>query len=106
MGEAGISGRIDTHFWERFGNALMLSTVQDVAAAAANTAPGKDRNTDYTENTRAAASEMAKTALENSINIPPTMYLNQGEVIGIMTGTDIDFSSVYQLRLKPRWYER
>ncbi|MCA7013858.1 hypothetical protein LF934_14565 [Dickeya dadantii] len=106
LGEAGISGRIDTHFWERFGNALMLSTVQDVAAAAANTAPGKDRNTDYTENTRAAASEMAKTALENSINIPPTMYLNQGEVIGIMTGTDIDFSSVYQLRLKTRWYER
>ncbi|RJL48813.1 TrbI/VirB10 family protein [Pectobacterium carotovorum] len=106
LGEAGISGWIDTHFWERFGNALMLSTVQDVASAASDSAPGKDRNTDYTENTRAAASEMAKTALENSINIPPTMYLNQGDVIGIMTGTDIDFSSVYQLRLKKRWYER
>ena len=106
LGEAGISGWIDTHFWERFGNALMLSTVQDVAAAASDTAPGKDRNTDYTENTRSAASEMAKTALENSISIPPTMYLNQGDVIGIMTGTDIDFSSVYQLRLKKRWYER
>ncbi|MFJ5455191.1 VirB10/TraB/TrbI family type IV secretion system protein [Pectobacterium jejuense] len=106
LGEAGISGWVDTHFWERFGNALMLSTVQDVAAAASDSAPGKDRNTDYTENTRAAASEMAKTALENSINIPPTMYLNQGDVIGIMTVTDIDFSSVYQLRLKKRWYER
>lgn len=106
LGEAGISGWIDTHFWERFGNALMLSTVQDVTATASDSAPGKDRNTDYTENTRAAASEMAKTTLENSINIPPTMYLNQGDVIGIMTGTDIDFSSVYQLRLKKRWYER
>lgn len=49
---------------------------------------------------------MAKTTLENSISIPPTMYLNQGDVIGIMTGTDIDFSSVYQLRLKKKWYER
>ncbi|ATA18154.1 type IV secretion system protein VirB10 [Gibbsiella quercinecans] len=106
LGEAGIAGWIDTHFWERFGNALMLSTVQDVAAAASDSAPGKDRNTDYTENTRAATAEMAKTTLENSINIPPTMYLNQGDVIGIMTGTDIDFSSVYQLRLKTRWYER
>jgi len=102
LGEAGISGWIDTHFWARFGNALMLSTVQDVAAAAAESAPGKDRNTDYTENTRAAASEMAKTTLENSINIPPTMYLNQGDVISIMTGTDIDFSSVYRLRMKQR----
>ncbi|HCJ7666323.1 TPA: TrbI/VirB10 family protein [Enterobacter hormaechei subsp. xiangfangensis] len=106
LGEAGITGWIDTHFWERFGNALMLSTVQDVAAAASDAAPGKDRNTDYTENTRAATAEMAKTTLENSINIPPTMYLNQGDVIGIMTGTDIDFSSVYQLRLKKKWYER
>lgn len=104
LGEAGIAGWIDTHFWERFGNALMLSSVQDVAAAAADSAPGKDRNTDYTENTRAAASEMAKTALENSIDIPPTMYLNQGDVIGIMTGTDIDFSSVYKLRIHQRTY--
>ena len=106
LGEVGIAGWIDTHFRERFGNALMLSTVQDVAAVAADAAPGKDRNTDYTENTRAAASEMAKTTLENSITIPPTLYLNQGDVIGIMTGTDIDFSSVWQLRLKKRWYER
>ncbi|EMM1612901.1 TrbI/VirB10 family protein [Raoultella ornithinolytica] len=106
LGEAGISGWIDNHFWERFGNALMLSTVQDVAAAASDAAPGKDRNTDYTENTRAATAEMAKTTLDNSINIPPTLYLNQGDVIGIMTGTDIDFSSVWQLRLKKRWYER
>ncbi|HFE8494528.1 MULTISPECIES: VirB10/TraB/TrbI family type IV secretion system protein [Enterobacteriaceae] len=106
LGEAGISGWIDNHFWERFGNALMLSTVQDVAAAVSDAAPGKDRNTDYTENTRAATAEMAKTTLDNSINIPPTLYLNQGDVIGIMTGTDIDFSSVWQLRLKKRWYER
>lgn len=106
LGEAGIAGWIDSHFWERFGNALMLSTVQDVATAAADAAPGKDRNTDYTENTRAATADMAKTTLENSITIPPTLYLNQGDVIGIMTGTDIDFSSVWQLRLKKRWYER
>lgn len=106
LGEAGIAGWIDSHFWARFGNALMLSTVQDVAATASDAAPGKDRNTDYTENNRAATAEMAKTTLENSISIPPTMYLNQGDVIGIMTGTDIDFSSVYQLRLKKKWYER
>ncbi|AHJ75590.1 VirB10/TraB/TrbI family type IV secretion system protein [Kosakonia sacchari] len=106
LGEAGVAGWIDTHFWERFGNALMLSTVQDVAAAVADTAPGKDRDTDYTENTRAATAEMAKTTLENSIDIPPTMYLNQGDVIGILTGTDIDFSSVWKLRLQKRWYER
>lgn len=100
LGEAGIDGWIDTHFWERFGNALMLSTVQDVAAAAAGASPSKDRNTDYTENTRAATAEMAKMALENSINIPPTIYKNQGDIIGMLVGEDIDFSSIYALRLK------
>lgn len=100
LGENGIEGWIDSHFWERFGNAMMLSTVQDVAAAAASQSPSTNRNTDYTENSRAAAAEMAKQALDNSINIPPTMYKNQGDVISIMTGTDIDFSGVYRLRFK------
>ncbi|MDR5020212.1 VirB10/TraB/TrbI family type IV secretion system protein, partial [Yersinia rochesterensis] len=100
LGEAGIDGWIDTHFWERFGNALMLSTVQDVAAAAAGGSPSRDRNTDYTENTRAATAEMAKIALENSINIPPTIYKNQGDIIGMLVGEDIDFSSIYALRMK------
>lgn len=105
LGEKGVSGWIDNHFWQRFGNALMLSTVQDVAAAASGSAPGTDRHTDYTENSRSAAAEMAKTTLENSINIPPTLYLNQGDVIGIVTGSDIDFSSVYRLRLRERLYD-
>jgi len=100
LGEAGIDGWVDTHFWERFGGSLMLSMVQDVAAAAANNVTSKDRNVDYTENSRDALSEMAKVALENSINIPPTMYKNQGDIIGIIVGDDIDFSSVYQIRAK------
>ncbi|MGC6738308.1 TrbI/VirB10 family protein, partial [Escherichia coli] len=100
LGEAGIDGWIDSHFWERFGGSLMLSMVQDVAAAAADNAPGKDRNVDYTENSRQAMAEMAKVALENSINIPPTMYKNQGDIITIMVGEDIDFSDIYELKVK------
>lgn len=100
LGENGIAGWIDNHWMARIGNTVLLGTVQDFAAAAAHTAPGTDRNTDYTENTRAATAEMAKTVLENSINIPPTMYLNQGDVIGLVTGADIDFSDVYRLRMR------
>ncbi|MEN1933996.1 TrbI/VirB10 family protein [Escherichia coli] len=78
LGENGVAGWIDNHWLERIGNTLLLGTVQDFAAAASGSSPGKDRNTDYTENTRAATAEMAKTLSENSINIPPTMYLNPG----------------------------
>ncbi|EMQ2088432.1 TrbI/VirB10 family protein [Salmonella enterica subsp. enterica] len=100
LGENGIAGWLDTHFWERFGNAMMLSIVDDVAAAIADNVPSTDDDTDYTENSREAMADMAKSALENSINIPPTMYLNQGDVISIMTGSDIDFSGIYKLRLR------
>jgi len=60
----------------------------------------KDRNTDYTENSRQAMADMARTTLENSINIPPTLYKNQGEIINLITGQDIDFSGIYTLRMK------
>lgn len=100
LGEAGIDGWIDSHFWQRFGGALMLSTVQDVAAAAANNVSSKERQVDYTENSRDALAEMAKTALENTINIPPTIYKNQGDRMGILVGQDIDFSKIYTLKLK------
>lgn len=100
LGENGVTGWIDNHWWERIGNTLMLGTVQDFAAAAADSAPGKDRNTDYTENTRTATAELAKAMLDSSINIPPTMYLNQGDVIGLTTGADIDFSDVLKLKAR------
>lgn len=100
LGEAGIDGWIDTHFWERFGNTLLLSTVSDVAAVAATGGTDRNRNTDYTENTRAASVEMAKIALENNIGIPPTIYKNQGDIIGMIVGEDIDFSNIYTLRMK------
>lgn len=100
LGEAGVSGWIDNHLFDRFSGALMVGMIPDIAAWASNSAGKKDRNTDYTENSRQAMAEMAKTTLENSINIPPTLYKNQGEIITLITGQDIDFSKVYQLKLK------
>lgn len=100
LGEAGVDGWIDTHFRERFGGALLVGMIPDIGAWASNSAGQKDRNTDYTENSRQAMADMALTTLENSINIPPTLYKNQGEIINLITGQDIDFSGIYTLRMK------
>lgn len=95
-----MSGWIDNHYVQRFSGALMVGMVPDVMGALSNQAGKKDRNTDYTENSREAFADMAKETLKNSINIPPTLYKNQGEIITLITNQDIDFSHIYQLKLK------
>jgi len=42
---------------------------------------------------------VANTALENTINIPPTLTKNQGETVALIIAHDLDFSNVYQLRV-------
>ena len=78
----------------------LVGMISDIGTWASNSAGQKDRNTDYTENSRQAMADMTRTRLENTINIPPTLYKNQGEIINLITGQDIDFSGIYTLRMK------
>ncbi|EOI3591741.1 VirB10/TraB/TrbI family type IV secretion system protein [Proteus mirabilis] len=101
LGETGVDGWIDTHFWDRFGGAMMLGMIPDAMQGLNNVAKdNKDNQTDYTANSRQAFAEIAKEAFANSVNIPPTLYKNQGEIIMLITGNDLDFSRIYQLRMK------
>lgn len=97
LGGAGVPGYIDTHFWDRFGGALMLSLVDDVGQAAVNSMASKSDTSINFGNTAQTGNDMAAEALKNSINIPPTLYKNQGENVGIYVARDLDFSSVYSL---------
>ena len=108
LGGSGIEGYIDHHWLQRFGAAILLSMVDDASNVALNGGSGtrSHENTDYSENTREATREMANTALEKFINIQPTLYVNQGDLVGIYVNRDLDFSDVYSLRLKGIRYER
>ncbi|WP_247715511.1 TrbI/VirB10 family protein [Morganella morganii] len=95
LGASGLPAWVDSHFWERFGGAIMLSFIDDALAAAASHA-GKENSSLTVDNTRNTAGNMAELALENSINIPPTAYVNQGEMLTVIVPRNIDFSSVYK----------
>ena len=95
LGRAGFDGDIDTHFWERFGSALLLSIVSDASSI------GRQQLQDSSiqiNNTTGATNTAAGIAVEQSINIPPTLNKNQGELVNIFVARDLDFSSVYQLQ--------
>jgi type IV secretion system protein VirB10 len=99
LGGSGIAGWVDHKWMLRFGSAVLLSIVDDafnVLAYKATNGNNND-NIDYTENTRENAKNMANTALEKFIDIKPTLYKNQGDVVGIYVNRDVDFSKVYKL---------
>lgn len=101
LGEAGLGGYVDHHFWERFGSAIMLSIVGDFSAWLSNRNNSNGDRVTF-ENTQQGATDAVSKVLEHTIDIPPTLYKNQGERIGIMVARDLDFSHVYELRTHNR----
>ena len=96
LGGGGLPGYVNNHFWKRFGGAIMLSLIDDVAAGV--TRRGGNGDGVNFNSTGEAASNVAGEALKNTINIPPTLYKNQGEQVGIYVARDLDFSGVYSVR--------
>lgn len=94
LGGTGLPGAVDSHFWQRFGGALLLSLVQG-AIQAGNTALAQGGTTSI--NTGDTQGVIAET-LRNTINIPPTVRKNQGELVSIFVARDLDFSAVYDVQ--------
>ena len=100
LGRAGLDGYVDTHWWERFGSALLLSIVGDATSYANSRLRDSDVDAEKTTN---AGQQAAAIAVEQSINIPPTLLKHQGEFVSIFVARDLDFSGVYGLRVtEPR----
>ena len=104
LGESGIDGWIDSHFFQRFGGAILLSTAKDILKMTQQQNQKKEGGTSVNINTmdqtKDAFVTIIEKMLENSINIPPTMYKNQGDIVGILVGRDIDFSKVYTVKVR------
>jgi type IV secretion system protein VirB10 len=96
LGRAGFDGEIDTHFWSRFGGALMLTFIDGAFGAATSVASQHGGTFLNFGQGEGAATE----ALRNSVDIPPTLRKNQGEVVAVMAARDLDFSGIYGLSLR------
>lgn len=99
LGANGLSGWTDQHFWDRFGNAIIVSLITD-ASSAVTTQLQKTNSNNYLQNTQDRSSDLAKSIIEQQSDIRPTLYKNQGDKVGIFVARDIDFSKVYELKIK------
>jgi type IV secretion system protein VirB10 len=107
LGRSGLPGAVDNHFWDRFGGALMLTLVQGGLDAATVLAAGNGNSNSTSQeaalgfvySSQSNGQEVANTALQNTINIPPTLTKNQGDTVGLIVAHDLDFSNVYKLEV-------
>lgn len=93
LGRAGFGGAVDTHFWDRFGAAALLSVIDAGAAGLANRDGGVA--------TIRLPNEAAAVAVRQGADIPPTLRKAQGGEVAIQVTQDLDFSSVYGLAARP-----
>ncbi|ADU13002.1 TrbI/VirB10 family protein [Asticcacaulis excentricus] len=87
LGQAGQTGDIDTHFFKRFGSAMLLSIIGGLA----NSSSSGDRNT-IVIGTAQGANNAATAALQADSKIGPTVRVAQGTPIQVFVSRDLDFS--------------
>jgi type IV secretion system protein VirB10 len=105
LGRAGLPGEVDNHWWKRFGGALMLTLLQGSldagTALAANSGNGNGNGATvgFVYGAQSSGNQIANSALQSSINIPPTLRKNQGDTVSVFVAQDLDFSAVYRLNM-------
>ncbi|GBQ48538.1 TrbI/VirB10 family protein [Komagataeibacter sucrofermentans] len=103
LGGSGVKGKVNTHFWARFGDAIMVSIITNVGQmmvqAITNLAskPGTTSITTSSDDTNSVVSQVEKIILNQTSNVPPSLYVQQGNMVQIYVARDLDFSSVYTL---------
>jgi type IV secretion system protein VirB10 len=95
LGRSGLTGKVNTHFWERFGAAILVSVI-DVGVQAGI----QSTNNGGAVIVNPSNSEDVMTGiLQSTINIPPTITVRQGDRIQVLVARDVDFRSVYRLTM-------
>ena len=88
LGRAGVPGQVDTHFFDRFGAAMLIS-VMDAGVQLAAT-----RGTAGSVIVAPQSSEAILTeVLRNTVAIPPTIKVNPGAHVSVLVARDVDFGS-------------
>jgi type IV secretion system protein VirB10 len=86
-GTAGLEGRVDSHFFQRFGSAMLLSVISGLTTIASG----------GTSVILGGGSTAASTALQQDGQRSPTVRVRMGEPIRVFTARDLDFAQAPRL---------
>jgi type IV secretion system protein VirB10 len=103
LGRPGIAGDVDSHFWDRFGAAILLSVISDVGPylTALRQGDGSNNTTVAFPSITGGAQQVMSDVLKSTLNIQPTLTAPQASQVVIHVARDLDFRDVYALRERP-----
>ena len=91
LGRSGLIGSVDRHFWQRFGAALLVSSIDAAVQSRVESGSG-------TVVINPTTSENVMTeAVRATADMPPTITVPNGARIQVLVARDVDFRSVYEL---------
>ena len=94
LGRSGLTGMVDTHFWARFGAAILVSVID------AGVQMGVQSTGNGTVIVNPSTSEDVMTGvLQSTVDIPPTISVAPGTRVQVLVARNVDFRSVYRLAL-------
>lgn len=96
LGRAGLPGEVNRHFWERFGAAMLITVVNGAVQAGVQAANHSGGAVLYAPS---ASQDVLTEVLKDTVQIPPTIVKRNGDRIQVLVARDLDFRSVYELRL-------
>jgi type IV secretory pathway VirB10-like protein len=91
LGRGGLGGEVDRHFFQRFGAAILLTTLQAGATALASEGSG---STVIIGGASSQTTQVGATALQQQVNIPDTIKVAQGVPVQVFVARDLDFGAV------------
>ena len=94
LGRSGLSGKVNRHFWQRFGAAILVSVINGGVQYAVQS-QNRGGAVIYDPG---ATQEVMTEAMKGTINIPPTVTVANGSRIQVLVARNVDFRSVYALR--------
>lgn len=95
LGRSGLPGEVNRHFWDRFGAAILLTVVSGAVQGAVN----RENSSGSVVVTPSTSTDIMTEVLRSTVNIPPTITKAQGDRIQVFVARDVDFRSVYTLKV-------
>jgi type IV secretion system protein VirB10 len=91
QGRSGISGSVDTHFFDRFGAAMLISVLDASVQSAAS------RGGTTLVFAPQASEGVLTEVLRSTVAIPPTIRVAAGARVAVLVAHDVDFAAAMRV---------